>query len=264
MIVGAVVLAGVTHWACARAGATWRSRARRRRRRCRGSRSGSPRSPSPRSPRPGWCPTLASLAGGMDRADTMWYHMPLATRFAHGAHFGAIDYFDPIFFASYYPANSEVVHAVPLLAFDRDILSPLINLGLARARAHRLVRDRAPVRARAAEPDRRRDRARRADAGRVPGGGGAERHRRRGADPCCGCRAGECSRCRALGAGGGVARSTVLALLRMSPGRPRPRRSSAGASPAGVGWGMGMRPLWPLPGWQRGWRPGRSCRSWRR
>ena len=74
-------------------------------------------------------PTLGSLAGGMDRADTLWYHMPLAARFADGAHFGAIDYFDPIFFASYYPANSEVVHAVPLLAFDRDILSPLLNLG---------------------------------------------------------------------------------------------------------------------------------------
>ena len=74
-------------------------------------------------------PTLGSLAGGMDRADSIWYHMPLATRFAHGAHFGTIDYFDPIFFASFYPANSEVVHAVPLLAFDRDILSPLINLG---------------------------------------------------------------------------------------------------------------------------------------
>ena len=74
-------------------------------------------------------PTLGSLAGGMDRADSLWYHMPLATRFAHGAHFGTIDYFDPIFFASFYPANSEVVHAVPLLAFDRDILSPLLNLG---------------------------------------------------------------------------------------------------------------------------------------
>jgi hypothetical protein len=73
-------------------------------------------------------PTLGSLAGGMDRADTLWYHMPLATRFAHGAHFGSIDYFDPIFFASYYPANSEVVHAVPILAFDRDIVSPLLNL----------------------------------------------------------------------------------------------------------------------------------------
>jgi len=74
-------------------------------------------------------PTLGSLAGGMDRADSLWYHMPLATRFAHGAHFGSIDYFDPIFFASFYPANSEVFHAVPLLAFDRDILSPLLNLG---------------------------------------------------------------------------------------------------------------------------------------
>ena len=74
-------------------------------------------------------PTLASLAGGMDRADTLWYHMPLATRFAHGSHFGTIDYFDPIFFASYYPANSEVFHAVGLLAFGRDILSPLVNLG---------------------------------------------------------------------------------------------------------------------------------------
>ena len=78
----------------------------------------------------GWMvPTLAALAGGMDRADSLWYHMPLAARFANGAHFGSIDYFDPIFFASYYPANSEVVHAVPLLAFDRDILSPLLNLG---------------------------------------------------------------------------------------------------------------------------------------
>ena len=73
-------------------------------------------------------PTLAALAGGMDRADTLWYHMPLATRFAHGAHFGSIDYFDPIFFASYYPANSEVFHAVGIAAYDRDILSPLLNL----------------------------------------------------------------------------------------------------------------------------------------
>lgn len=74
-------------------------------------------------------PTLASLAGGMDRADSLWYHMPLATRLAHGVHFGSVQYFDPIFFASFYPANSEVVHAVPLLAFDRDLLSPLLNLG---------------------------------------------------------------------------------------------------------------------------------------
>lgn len=74
-------------------------------------------------------PTLAALAGGMDRADSLWYHMPQSARFAAGGDLGAIDFFDPIFFASFYPANSEVLHAIPLLAFGRDILSPLLNLG---------------------------------------------------------------------------------------------------------------------------------------
>ncbi len=74
-------------------------------------------------------PTLASLAGGMDRADTLWYHMPLAARFADSGDLASIDFFDPIFFAAYYPANSEVLHSIPVLAFGRDILSPLLNLG---------------------------------------------------------------------------------------------------------------------------------------
>jgi hypothetical protein len=74
-------------------------------------------------------PTLASLAGGMDRADTLWYHMPLSARFVQSGELGEVFNFDPIFFAAYYPDNSEVLHAVPMLAFDRDILSPLLNLG---------------------------------------------------------------------------------------------------------------------------------------
>jgi hypothetical protein len=74
-------------------------------------------------------PTLASLAGGMDRADTLWYHMPLAARFTDTGDLTAIDYFDPIFFASFYPANSEIFHSIAILAFGRDILSPLLNLG---------------------------------------------------------------------------------------------------------------------------------------
>ena len=79
----------------------------------------------------GWMvPTLASLAGGMDRADTLWYHMPLAAKFVQTGSLGDIFYFDPIFFASFYPANSEVLHAVPILAFGRDIVSPVLNLGL--------------------------------------------------------------------------------------------------------------------------------------
>jgi hypothetical protein len=74
-------------------------------------------------------PTLAALAGGMDRADSLWYHMPLAAKFVQTGDLATIFHFDPIFFASFYPANSEVVHAVGILAFGRDILSPLINLG---------------------------------------------------------------------------------------------------------------------------------------
>ena len=33
-------------------------------------------------------PTLGSLAGGMDRADSLWYHMPLAPGSRDGSHFG--------------------------------------------------------------------------------------------------------------------------------------------------------------------------------
>jgi hypothetical protein len=74
-------------------------------------------------------PTLAALAGGMDRADTLWYHMPLSAKFVQTGSLGDIYFFDPIFFASFYPANSEVLHAAPILAFGRDIVSPLLNLG---------------------------------------------------------------------------------------------------------------------------------------
>lgn len=78
----------------------------------------------------GWAvPVLQTMAAGMDRADTLWYHMPLAARWVQTGDLTAIDHFDPIFFAGYYPANSEVFHAVGILAFDRDILSPLINVG---------------------------------------------------------------------------------------------------------------------------------------
>jgi hypothetical protein len=79
----------------------------------------------------GWIiPTLGSLAAGMDRADTLWYHMPLSARFVQTGSLDHIYFFDPIFFASFYPANSEVLHAAPILAFGRDLVSPVLNLGL--------------------------------------------------------------------------------------------------------------------------------------
>ena len=78
----------------------------------------------------GWAiPTLTALAGGMGRADSLWYHMPLASRFVETGHTGDLYFFDPIFFAQFYPANSETLHAIPILAFGRDFVSPLMNLG---------------------------------------------------------------------------------------------------------------------------------------
>ena len=90
-------------------------------------------------------PTLGSLAAGMDRADTLWYHMPLAAKFVQTGSLGDIFFFDPIFFASFYPANSEVLHAVPILAFERDIISPAPQPGFPRDRAARLLVHRPAV-----------------------------------------------------------------------------------------------------------------------
>ncbi|UJA21002.1 hypothetical protein HJD18_12805 [Thermoleophilia bacterium SCSIO 60948] len=78
----------------------------------------------------GWgIPTFGALAAGMDRADSLWYHMPLSVEFVQTASTGAIHQFDPIFFAGFYPANSELLHAIPILAFGRDFVSPFINIG---------------------------------------------------------------------------------------------------------------------------------------
>ncbi len=78
----------------------------------------------------GWAiPTISGMTGGMGRADSLWYHMPLSLRFAETGSTSELFFFDPIFFASFYPANTEILHAIPILTFARDFLSPLLNLG---------------------------------------------------------------------------------------------------------------------------------------
>ncbi len=78
----------------------------------------------------GWAiPTLTGIAGGMGRADSLWYHGPLAARFLETGNTGELHFFDPVFFATFYPANSEIFHAIPILAFGRDFVSPLLNIG---------------------------------------------------------------------------------------------------------------------------------------
>ena len=111
---------------------------------------------------------------------------------------------------------------------------------LARARPDRRLRDRPPLRRRPAEPDRRRDRARRPEPGRVPGGRGAQRHRRRRADPLRGRGARE--RLGRATAGDEATSRRVVGDARNSPSAP------AALAVAGLAAGLAAGTKLSLPG----------------
>jgi hypothetical protein len=72
-------------------------------------------------------PLATSYAQGIDGVDSMWYHLPQSASFVQSGSVWDLHFTDPYFLNWYYPAGSELLHAVPMLAFDRDWLSPLIN-----------------------------------------------------------------------------------------------------------------------------------------
>jgi hypothetical protein len=61
--------------------------------------------------------------------DSTWYHGPFAAGFFQNGDTWNLHFIAPQFLAWFYPANSEVLHGVGMLAFSRDILSPMLNLG---------------------------------------------------------------------------------------------------------------------------------------
>src|SRR5215218_7429417 len=69
------------------------------------------------------------LSTGMTGFDSTWYHGPFSAGFFQGGDTWDLHFIAPQFLAWFYPANGEIFHAVGMLAFDRDILSPLLNLG---------------------------------------------------------------------------------------------------------------------------------------
>ncbi|HXR31896.1 MAG TPA: hypothetical protein VN752_12250 [Solirubrobacterales bacterium] len=69
------------------------------------------------------------LSTGMTGFDSTWYHGPFAAGFFQSGDTWSLHFIAPQFLAWFYPANSEVFHGVGMLAFDRDLLSPLMNLG---------------------------------------------------------------------------------------------------------------------------------------
>jgi hypothetical protein len=69
------------------------------------------------------------LSTGMTGFDSTWYHAPFAAGFFQSGDTWGLHFIAPQFLAWFYPANSEIFHAIGMGAFDRDVLSPLLNLG---------------------------------------------------------------------------------------------------------------------------------------
>lgn len=69
------------------------------------------------------------LSTGMTGFDSTWYHGPFAAGFFQSGNTWDLHFIAPQFLAWFYPANSEIFHAAGMLAFGRDLLSPLLNLG---------------------------------------------------------------------------------------------------------------------------------------
>ncbi len=74
-----------------------------------------------------------ALHHGMSTPDTLWYHMPVAARFAQQGAITPLHFIDPgIDIGSvipFYPANGELVHTFGILVVGNDFLSVLLNLG---------------------------------------------------------------------------------------------------------------------------------------
>jgi hypothetical protein len=69
------------------------------------------------------------LSTGMTGFDSTWYHGPFAAGFFQSGDTWSLHFIAPQFLAWFYPANGEIFQAIGMLAFSRDILSPLLNLG---------------------------------------------------------------------------------------------------------------------------------------
>jgi len=71
----------------------------------------------------------SKLSTGMTGFDSTWYHGPFAAGFFQTGDTWDLHFIAPQFLAWFYPANGEIFHAAGMLAFGRDVLSPLLNLG---------------------------------------------------------------------------------------------------------------------------------------
>lgn len=69
------------------------------------------------------------LGTGMTGFDSTWYHGPFAAGIAQSGDTFALHQLAPQFLSWFYPQNSEVIHALGMMAFGTDLLSIFLNLG---------------------------------------------------------------------------------------------------------------------------------------
>lgn len=74
--------------------------------------------------------TAFALGRGMTEGDTLWYHGVFAARFVQT---GRTDVFPDVggVAQAYFPAAGQLYHALVFFPFDRDLLSPVLNVVLA-------------------------------------------------------------------------------------------------------------------------------------
>ena len=73
--------------------------------------------------------TKHALDAGIFNFDSLWYHMPFAANMAQAHSTTGMDHVETVFTNWFYPQNSELLHAVGILATGRDTLSLFVNFG---------------------------------------------------------------------------------------------------------------------------------------
>jgi len=73
-------------------------------------------------------PTLESFDYGIRGFDSLWYHLPFAASFAQTGHITPLRFVDVEYLSQFYPATSELVHAIGIVLLGRDTLSGALNM----------------------------------------------------------------------------------------------------------------------------------------
>lgn len=73
--------------------------------------------------------TIATLRDGMSHYDSLWYHLSRAARFVQDASVTKLHFTRTEFPDTFHPSGSELIHAIGMLAFGREVISPYLNLG---------------------------------------------------------------------------------------------------------------------------------------